>query len=335
MKFEFPKEITKDFLLSQYSEETYMEYYLGIPVKKGLFKNPLRQDNHPTASFYRSSSQELIFKDFGWNFSGNFVTVVMTKFNCGYYEALNIIAEDFHLKPGSTNKKVVIASNNTFSSSGPSKIQIEEKNFSEDELDWWNQFGITEKILKRFNVHSCKTIFLNGEINAQSGKHCPIYGYYLGKKGDNELWRIYFPKRKSFRFLSNTPAKLIQGYHQLPKKGKLLVITKSMKDTMCLYAYGIPSISPNSENLFIEDKMLNDLKSRFEHIIVFYDQDKPGKANMAKIRRAHPELDFFVIPKEYEAKDFSDLRKMYGYEKTKSLIVETLKHFKTKWLNKH
>ena len=31
------QKITKELLLSRASEETYMEHYLGIPVKKGLF----------------------------------------------------------------------------------------------------------------------------------------------------------------------------------------------------------------------------------------------------------------------------------------------------------
>ena len=48
MQFTIEPTITKDYLLSKYSQETYMEYYLGIPVKKGLFKSPLRIDDHPT-----------------------------------------------------------------------------------------------------------------------------------------------------------------------------------------------------------------------------------------------------------------------------------------------
>ena len=36
MKFEFEPNITKEYLLSKARQETYLEYYLGIPVKKGL-----------------------------------------------------------------------------------------------------------------------------------------------------------------------------------------------------------------------------------------------------------------------------------------------------------
>ena len=101
-----------------------------------------------------------------------------------------------------------------------------------------------------------------------------------------------------------------------------------MKDVAALYAYKIPAIAPNSENLFVTDKLLEELKSRFDRILVLYDQDRAGKYNMAKIRKQHPELDYFVIPKKYNAKDFSDLRKLYGRDKTLDLIKEFIQKWK-------
>lgn len=59
-----PIKITQELLLSKNSEETYMEHYLGIPVKKGLFRSPLRKDDNPTCAFYRDKVGRLIFKDF-------------------------------------------------------------------------------------------------------------------------------------------------------------------------------------------------------------------------------------------------------------------------------
>ena len=69
---------------------------------------------------------------------------------------------------------------------------------------------------------------------------------------------------------------MIQGIHMIPKYGEYLVITKSLKDVMCLYNYNIPSIAPGSETSFISDNQLSRLKQRFKKIIVFYDNDIPG-----------------------------------------------------------
>lgn len=331
LDFTFEPKITKSYLLSQYSEETYMEYYLGIKVAKGLFCSPLRRDNTPTCSFYKNKSGELIFKDFNGSFYGNFISVVMEKYHVSYYKALQIIAEDFNLSKRHTDKVAVNPikpSTTVFKDIGPADVRVEIKDFTQEELNWWNSYGITLDILKKFNVYSCKNIFLNGELFKTIYKDNFMFGYYGGKKDNLELWRIYFPKQSNYRFLTNWPAKKIQGLKQLKKDGNICVITKSMKDTMCLYSLGISAIAPNSENLFIADTILERLKSKFKYIIVLYDNDLPGIQNMRKIKKKHPELIYFYIPRHYNAKDISDFYKKYGKDKTLEFVKDNLNKLK-------
>lgn len=331
LDFTFEPKITKSYLLSQYSEETYMEYYLGIKVAKGLFCSPLRRDNTPTCSFYKNKSGELIFKDFNGSFYGNFISVVMEKYHVSYYKALQIIAEDFNLSKRHTDKVAVNPikpSTTVFKDTGQADVRVEIKDFTQEELNWWNSYGITLDILKKFNVYSCKNIFLNGELFKTIYKDNFMFGYYGGKKDNLELWRIYFPKQSNYRFLTNWPAKKIQGLKQLKKDGDICVITKSMKDTMCLYSLGISAIAPNSENLFIADTILERLKSKFKYIIVLYDNDLPGIQNMRKIKKKHPELIYFYIPRHYNAKDISDFYKKYGKDKTLEFVKDNLNKLK-------
>lgn len=333
MDFSFQPKITKELILSRFSEEQLMEYYLHIPVKKGLFCSPLRRDKQPTCSFYRNKSGTLIFKDFATGQHLNIFDVVQSIFRCDYFESLRIIANDFgivrdnalHKNPGKINLNPIKIKDKEIS-----KIQIEVQEFTDSELKWWGKYGISKDILKRFDVYSCKHVFLNDQLFAESQQHCPIFGYYGKKYQGLELWRCYFPKRTSFRFITNWPSKKIQGYDQLPKKGKLLVITKSMKDSMCLYSCGITACAPNSENLFIPDKVLEDLKNRFENIVVLYDNDRPGLYNMAKIRKEHPELTYVFIPKRYGSKDISDFYKDHGRKETLNLIKTFIL-----WLKEH
>ena len=333
MDFSFQPKITKELILSRFSEEQLMEYYLHISVKKGLFRSPLRKDKQPTCSFYRNKSGTLIFKDFATGQHLNIFDVVQSIFRCDYFESLRIIANDFgivrdnalHKNPGKINLNPIKIKDKEIS-----KIQIEVQEFTDSELKWWGRYGISKDILKRFDVYSCKHVFLNDQLFAESQQHCPIFGYYGKKYQGLELWRCYFPKRTSFRFITNWPSKKIQGYDQLPKKGKLLVITKSMKDSMCLYSCGITACAPNSENLFIPNKVLEDLKSRFKNIVVLYDNDRPGLYNMAKIRREHPELTYVFIPKRYGSKDISDFYKDHGRKETLNLIKTFIL-----WLKEH
>ena len=323
MDFSFKPKISKELILSRFSEEQLMEYYLHLPVKRGLFRSPLRRDKQPTCSFYRNNSGTLIFKDFATGQHLNVFGVVQEIFKCDYHEALRIIANDMGIvrdkelrrNPGKINESPTKITDKEMS-----KIQVEVQDFTDLELKWWGKYGITLDILKKFNVYSCKHVFLNGNLLAKSQQHCPIFGYYGKKYQGLELWRCYFPKRTSFRFITNWPSKKIQGYDQLPKEGKLLVITKSMKDCMTLYSCGISAIAPNSENLFVSDNMLSELKSRFKYIVVFYDNDRPGLHNMARIRREHPELVYISIPKQYGSKDISDFYKDHGRKETLNLI---------------
>jgi hypothetical protein len=133
-----PTTVTKELILNSVSEETLMEHYLGVPVKKGLLKSPLRQDNKPTCAFYRNKKGDLIFKDFRGDFSGNFISVVMYKFQCSYGKALNIIANDFGIvsRPKlQVNPLLIKYTNKKFEETQEAIIQIEVKDFEQYELD--------------------------------------------------------------------------------------------------------------------------------------------------------------------------------------------------------
>lgn len=334
MNFQTPKlepKITKEFLLSKNSEETYMSTYLRVPIKRGLFCSPLRKDNRPTCSFCHSKKGELMYHDFGTGFHENFVGVVMEIHKCSYQEALNIIAEDFGYISKAENRPAVKikVSNVKLEEKTETLIQIKPKAFSEQELKWWKGFGVTEKTLKKYKVFSCDSIFLNGDYFSSSSPRVPIYGYYCGKKNGQELWRIYFPSKRSFRFLSNVGKSYIQGAKQLPKTGDILLITKSQKDVMLAYELGIPAIAPCSEVLFLSNKQIQHLKKRFKIIVVCYDTDITGIHNLKQIKVNHPDLHTFFIPRKYGVKDISDFFKKYGEEETRRLAGELLQYYRS------
>ena len=334
MNFQTPKlepKITKEFLLSKNSEETYMSTYLRVPIKRGLFCSPLRKDHKPTCSFCHSKKGELMYHDFGTGFHENFVGVVMEIHKCSYQEALNIIAEDFgYISKAEDRPAVKIkVSNVKLEEKTETLIQIKPKAFSEQELKWWKGFGVTEKTLKKYKVFSCDSIFLNGDYFSSSSPRVPIYGYYCGKKNGQELWRIYFPSKRSFRFLSNVGKSYIQGAKQLPKTGDVLLITKSQKDVMLAYELGIPAIAPCSEVLFLSNKQIQHLQKRFKTIVVCYDTDITGIHNLKQIKVKHPDLHTFFIPRKYGVKDISDFFKKYGEEETRRLAGELLKYYRS------
>jgi DNA primase len=325
-------EITKEFISSKgINQESIMQYYTGLNVRsKKLTFSPFRNDNHVTCSFYKSKSNILYLHDFATNEHINCFQVVMKKFNVNYYEALEIIAKDFGLIEGTHSNPVAPTIVKPIKETESSNIQVQIKDYTEEELKWWESFGISKKLLKKYHIYSLQHVFINGQLRFTSSNKCPIYGYYFGKdKNGNEKWKCYFPLKTEYRFINNLSKKVLQGYHQLPKTGDLLVITKSMKDVVALYGFGIAAVSPNSETLFVDDKKLEEFKQRFKHILVVYDNDRPGLYNMAKIRREHPELNYFYMP-WYLAKDFTDSIKLVGVENMKEYVNEFMSNYKFK-----
>lgn len=336
-KFEFNENVTKEFILTKVSEEEIFCYYLGIrEISKKLICSRLRKDNRPTCGFYRNGKGDLYLHDFATGEFYSCFSLVMEMYSVDFYSALKIIANDFGLKHYNNltkNAGTVVKNVKKYEDSGMSKIQIQMQEFTPAEKEWWMQYGISEKTLKKFKVFSCRAVFLNDNLFSLIKYPDMAFGYYGGKMDGNELWRIYYPrnKEKGIRFLTNWPAKKLQGFETLPKKGNLLVITKSMKDCMCLYEFGIPAIAPNSENLFVTDSVLEQLKVRFKHIVVIYDNDAAGIANMCKIKKAHPELIYTWIPRKYGLKDISDFYKYRGRQETLNLITQFVKWLKDRW----
>ena len=321
-----PLNITKELILSRISEEQIFEHY-GVKIKKGLFCSVLRKDNNPTVAFYRNKSNRLMMKDFGDGSCLDCFGFVESKFNVSYYMALQIIANDFGIitRPDlSKNKPKIQYSGNKIEETSQAKIQVEIRDFDEKDLKWWSQYGISKDTLEKFKVYACKTVWLNGNLfYVFSDNSQRVYGYYGGSKEGIDFWRLYYPGKKKYKFISNWKSLMIQGAHMLPKqKNDYLVITKSMKDVMCLYQYDVPAIAPCSENIFITEAQYNRLKNKYKQIFVFYDNDLAGISAMCKIKKKFPDIKILYLPRNSD-KDISDFRKAHGYKKTLELIDKT------------
>ena len=310
------KHITKEFLLSKNSAETYFEHYLGIPVKKGLFTSPpvIRKDNKPTASFYKNNKGDLIYKDFaGPTF--NFIGAVMEIFKCSYYKAVKIIAHDFGLEQFEGyeyHPPKMTYSGYELKQTEKAIIQVEIKDFSEKELQWWGSFSISLKTLKKFKIYSIKSVFLNGNYTTSSEENVPIYGYYGGENSNgDELWRLYFPTKRKFRFLSNWSSSMMQGARQLPKSSNHCIITKSLKDVAALYELNLISIAPTSETVLMSKSQYNKLKNKYDEIIIFMDNDLAGVKAANKYKKEFPDCRCIFLKRKV-SKDISDLYKAKG-----------------------
>ena len=326
-----PSRVTKEVLLNSNSEETYMAHYLGLtPRDNELYVSPLRNDKNPTAAFYRGIGGSLKFKDFGDGTCEDFVGVVQLLFKCSYPRALEIVANDFGIvkKPHLAVNAPKAQADGTVTNeeSVVTVIQCKIREFTEEDLKWWGDQGIGHNTLIKFNVHAVEHVYLNGFLHTSDSKMNPIYGYYFGMKDGIEQWKIYFPKRKKYRFLLNTNQ--VQGWKHLPKDGELLVITKSYKEVMALHELGIPAIAAQTEAVVLDNRYIHHLKKRFKIIVTNGDYDRAGQILMAKSRRAYKTICLTFTNKDLYGKDITEFIEKHGIEKARKLKDRVLKWIK-------
>ena len=194
-----------------------------------------------------------------------------------------------------------------------SVFQIKKKDYSDKDLLYWKQFGIDLEILEYFDVHSISHYFING-LSFEIKKNELGFAYYE----QPYKYKIYLPSRnKGEKFWSNTGG-IVQGYNKLPDRGEVCLITSSKKDIMTLYKLGVTSVAPSSENSRISLDIIQDLKDRFNNLIIYYNNDEPGiKASIDHSKLY--ECDYICNPIN-EPKDPSDYYKKYGLERSKRLM---------------
>lgn len=313
-------DITLDWILSRVTEYDIYAHYLGQFKVGMIYNSPFRKDKNPSFGiFYSKRTKQLLFKDHGTGDCGNVIKFVslytgITNYNDILLDIVNKlkITSDTKL----VSPKQYIASTKTV-------IGVVRQDFTAEDINYWSQFNICINTLKKFNVNSIKYYLCNGIVKGIYKKENPMYAYKVYNN-----FKIYRPLADKYtKWRNNLGQYDIQGFKQLPKTDNLLIITKSLKDVMCLYEMGISAISPASESTFIPDDVLDNLKKRFKHILICFDRDTAGIKYLRKIS-LKTGLKPLLVHKKWNAKDISDAIKLNGFENIKNWLYETIKNYR-------
>lgn len=320
--------LTFSNLFKYISDYDIFRYYCpGFKDIKHKFKSPFRQEKQASAVVYATPTGHLRFNDFVLPTMGS-VEFVAKLYNITLGEALNKIAIDFKIKEifavdwGGTNSpsKSPIIHKKEIYKSKDTNLQVRYKPWSSADLEFWQQYGITLNTLTLFDVHPIDYFWINN-IRFKSDKYAYSYNYYWYK--DIYRRKIYQPYSNQVKWVSNGGFNIVQGKSLLPKIGDLAIITKSLKDVMCLYELGYYAIAPSTEKTMPNNEYLNKLKSRFSKLILFLDNDETGKLMSVTHSTAY-NIPYILIPEETKCKDISDYVKMYGQDKAKQLLQQLI-----------
>ena len=308
--------ITLDYILSRVSEYDIYARYLGQFKVGFIYNSPFRKDKNPSFGIFLSKrSGKLLFKDHGSGICGDIIKFVSElKGLTNYNDILNTIIKDLKIK-----NDTVLTSTYDYKSTSSTVIGVVRQPFTEVDLEYWAKYGITVPTLDKYKVNSIKYYLCNGIVKGIYKLENPMFSYKVFNN-----FKIYRPFGDKFtKWRNNLTSYDIQGFEQLPKKGNLLIITKSLKDVMSLYEIGYTAISPSSESTFIPDDALEALKLRFKRILLCFDRDTAGVRNMRKVS-LKTGLNGFLVHKSFNAKDISDAIAQYGQCKVKEWLNKTI-----------
>lgn len=307
--------ITLDYILSKVTEYDIYARYIGQFKIGFIYNSPFREDKNPSFGIFRSrKSGKLLFKDHGNGECGDVIKFVelytgLTNYN----DILNRIVTDMSI---TNNTK--LKSTKQYESKD-TVIGVVRQDWTDVDKQYWSQFGITKETLTKFNVSSIKYYLCDGIVKGIYKDNNPMYAYKV-----YDHFKIYRPLADKYtKWRNNLAPYDIQGYEQLPEKGDLLIITKSLKDVMCLYEMGYTAISPSSESTFLTPDVIDGLKLRFKCILICFDRDIPGVKNMRKIS-LKTGLNGFLVHKKFHSKDISDAVKNNGFDIVKNWLKQTL-----------
>jgi hypothetical protein len=302
--------ISSELVLSKISDYTIFKYYLGRDFKLGIvIKSPLRNDKNPSFGVYKSKTGTLLFNDFATGDKGDCFKLVSLLYNVPYNDAIKLVYDN--MLQGTIKQEVI--PQHIIDNIKPTvkNITIQRRYFVECDEKYWSMFNIKRSTVKKFNVmpiHSFNVDDLQSRIIHSEAS--PMYAYLVNTK-----IKIYKPLGSRYeKWRGNLSLFDLFGYEQLPDFGELLIITKSLKDVMCLYELGYTAIAPASETSTIPEKTMTELKLRFNKIIVLYDNDNPGISAALKVTKKHS-LKSIVMPffDDIVTKDISDYIKLKSF----------------------
>jgi len=243
----------------------------------------------------------------------------MQLFNVSYIECLEMIDRDFNL--GIRIKKRDDLPSHTEIVSKyeqPEKlekkyshIQVITRKFTNEELEYWNQYHQDIQDLKDNNIYSIKKLYLNRSIVHLKETELRFGYFYDGH------WKIYRPFSKDSKwFPNNTPITTMDGKDNLDKT-KMAFINKSKKDYMVMKKIYPHSCAVQNEGVacFSEDN-IDFLKHNSSSQILSFDSDVPGVKNSKMVTEMF-NFDYCNVPRYYlqeGIKDWADLAKKYGMQ---------------------
>lgn len=255
------------------NQDVVFRHYLGYAPNNNIrLRSPFRFDETPGCrfSYFKGKWWFIDNATYKGKLAFDCIQLVMYMFDISYKEAI----QDILLKVKLDHSIVKLDSKDTFKPI----IKFKPKKFDPDNY-FTNNFKYTEEELKKHRCFLVESYWANTKKDFSLRYNCignpkeeEIFAFYFPSKNI----KLYFPNRDSHKFFTNCNYNDYFGYNQEFDYNKSLIITKSGKDQMLLSRYYSNVIATQAETVSEIPLNLKTLIEKFNHIIIWFDNDYTG-----------------------------------------------------------
>jgi len=328
--FKFGDPLTLNNVLKKVSPlQIFKFYYPKLNVGK-VTNSPFREDNTPSFGLFVSKdSQEVLYNDLKGGDSGNWIKFLTKLYSVTFIDMLRMINRDMTLELMDYNstplkiervKSKIIENVDAELLKYELELHVQRRHWKQCDTDYWGSYGITKELLGK-DTYPISAYWFNNWTSVIVDKHAYAYDFYF----DGKIFRrkIYQPFSITDKWKTNLDTLVIDGIKDIPKMGKLLIITKSRKDRLVLKSLGYTAIATNNESSWIPNYNFKKLSKRYDKIIIFFDNDEAGMLNSHKFSKKY-NISRIFIPEGNPEKDIADYRFNYGNLLTKRLLNQLI-----------
>lgn len=324
--------VSLEDIMNRVTEIDILSFYFNIKEIPCVINSPFREDNRPSFGLYLSNNGRIYYKDYATNESGGIFDLLGELWKCNYNKVLERVNKDISkidkgnikINTNGSTDSITVRTNKEHSNN--SDLQCKVREWRKYDLEYWNQYGISLKWLKYAEVYpiSHKIIIKHGHKYIFKADKL-AYAYVEHKEGKVSL-KIYSPLNKNgYKWSNKHDGSVISLWTKIPNEGNMVCICSSLKDALCLWANTeIPSIALQGEGYNMSNTAISELKRRYKHIFVLFDNDESGIKD-GLVFSEKTGFTNIVLPKFEGGKDVSDAYKILGKEEWLKMILPLFK----------
>ena len=320
--------LTIESILQRISEYDIFRFYMSQKHWKlnHVTYSPFRQENNP--SFLIGNKHgNITFIDFAdTEKRGDCFTFVKLLHNLSSIDqVLKLIDRDFGLgiangAPTDEYKKITAEYKQPTEIKRYSLIQVVTRKFTQEELEYWNQYHQDVQDLKNNNIYSIKKVYFNKQLFPIKETDLRFGYFYDGN------WKIYRPfgDKKNKWMPNNVPITTMEGKENIINC-KIAFINKSKKDYMVMKKVFPCSCAVQNEGMAcFSSENVEYLKANSDVQILSFDSDVTGVKNSQQITKLF-NFEYTNVPRKYLSegiKDWALLGAKYGLKTIENILKD-------------